>query len=422
MLLQQYGILRHCAAVKAELCVGPHIRQAIHNMMLTIRASKSPSGEVLLKASPKPLPRFEPWKSFICKAPNSLPALAMIQSSRRQDSIQARGEQGRGRDIKPISFTLRCPHCKTNREARGNKLFSFKALGLNCSSCARATTSTRWICTHGTPWHLCSIHREAGLRCGKGLVGSSGACTNGTSTSKQNNATKPNPKQAAELDLKRQQKLKRVGELGNAIIGDKHPKPSMGSKSGQERPRNLIDFQARSIDFSGHYPTRSEVESIGPPSLVPKGPRSQTCSLHPDSDDIEFVQANSRRRDFEIQNRGRRFFIIFLLLFLRVSRTEPAVAVAIAVAVALLATTRIVEDALLEFLGSPRTPLSQSPLLEGETRLLFCCPVKGSAQNRGGKLSSFASFATISLAYLTRLFRSGVYSRQPNLHLEGRLL
>ena len=69
LLLARYGIFLHMPAVPGELCVAPHVCKAMHDMLLTIRATKHSSGEDKLKASAKPLPKLEPWLIFVGKPP-----------------------------------------------------------------------------------------------------------------------------------------------------------------------------------------------------------------------------------------------------------------------------------------------------------------------------------------------------------------
>ena len=38
MLLHDYGIHIHMAAVVVELCVGPNVNMALHNMLIAVRA------------------------------------------------------------------------------------------------------------------------------------------------------------------------------------------------------------------------------------------------------------------------------------------------------------------------------------------------------------------------------------------------
>ena len=73
MLLARYGILLHMPAIESQLCLAPHIREAIHSMLITARHAKHGIGQHMLKASAKPLPKLEPWVSYVGKAPQTLP-------------------------------------------------------------------------------------------------------------------------------------------------------------------------------------------------------------------------------------------------------------------------------------------------------------------------------------------------------------
>ena len=82
------------------------------------------------------------------------------------DNIMMRGEMGDGSDLQPLKFLLHCPSCKASKECAHVRLFSKVARGIACSTCRKNTTSTRWNCSHGTPWTDCHVCRHVGFRCG----------------------------------------------------------------------------------------------------------------------------------------------------------------------------------------------------------------------------------------------------------------
>ena len=143
LLLEDYGVYMHMSAITAELCIAPEVNSAVHSMLTQMRRAKYPSGDAKLKASFRPLTRLELWVSFVGKAPHTLPQQVSIQHEPLHQAISSRGERGDGRDLKPDSLLLSCPHCTAHREAARSTLYTVLALGLNCPSCKRNTTSTR---------------------------------------------------------------------------------------------------------------------------------------------------------------------------------------------------------------------------------------------------------------------------------------
>ena len=118
------------------------------------------------------------------------------------NNIIMRGERGDNRELKPHFFHLSCPSCSSVRDCAQVRLFTTTARGLTCSSCKKSTSSTRWLCQHGTPWTKCSEHREVGFRCGAKSMS-----THGGSKTRLGHAT-------FKALRSRQAKLSRLGSLG----------------------------------------------------------------------------------------------------------------------------------------------------------------------------------------------------------------
>ena len=164
----------------------------LHSMMCTIRSIKAGPEQNKLKASPHGLPRLEPWMAIVNKANPTLLTLIANKNCRRHEAIMSRGERGDGRDFKPISFLLNCPHCGTTRECAKVRLFDSRARCLNCATCRRNTTSTRWSCQHGLLWQHCTSHREQGFSCGTSSPPSP-TTLKGPAPSKPNSDYRPRP-------------------------------------------------------------------------------------------------------------------------------------------------------------------------------------------------------------------------------------
>ena len=131
------------SAITAELCIAPVVSDALHSMLIQLRRTRDSSGEDKLEASAKPLPRLEPWTAYIGKASHTLPQQANFQEEQRQLGIDIRGDW---RDLRPTFFMLSCPNCSVLKEAARSMLYTMHAQGINCTSCKRKTTSTRWLC------------------------------------------------------------------------------------------------------------------------------------------------------------------------------------------------------------------------------------------------------------------------------------
>ena len=165
-LLGHYGLAMHVPAVKAELCLAPELSTKLHEMLCTIRTVKTGPEQNKLKASAHRLPRLEPWMFIVAKATPTLLNLILNRNIRRHEAITGRGERGDGRDLRPSSLVLKCPHCGLDRDCAKVSIYASKARCINCAACKRNTTSTRWLCSHEIPWHLCAEHRKLGFRCG----------------------------------------------------------------------------------------------------------------------------------------------------------------------------------------------------------------------------------------------------------------
>ena len=218
-LLEDFGLRMHIPALRAELCTSPEVGERLHQMLCTIRAVKQGAGKGMLRASAGPLPRLEPWERITSKAPHPLPRIIQDKSMRRIENISIRGEKGDGRDLKPLSFKLKCPSCECFKESVGNTLFKTSAVTLSCQQCGKNTTSTKWLCTHLIPWHKCETHRDLGMRCGHGQ-------SKGTKT------IRPNPSKA---EMRRLNKAAKLGPLGGS-----HDITSLG------RTRSTQDVNMRS--------------------------------------------------------------------------------------------------------------------------------------------------------------------------------
>ena len=169
-LLKDYGILKHMPAVRAELCLSEENSRKLHEMLCTLRLVKGGANKGLLKASALPLPRVEPWTNLLNQSPPILPQLLQDRRSRQQQAIDIKGARGDGRGSRPDSFSLRCPHCGAIKECAKHKLCTTSARCVTCRACLRNTTSLKWSCSHGIPWHNCPSHRENGLWCGSGAT------------------------------------------------------------------------------------------------------------------------------------------------------------------------------------------------------------------------------------------------------------
>ena len=164
--LATYGVMRHCSAVAAELCLEEGVASTIHSMLTTIRRVKQGANKGKLICTASPLPKQEPWYTILTSAPSPLEAIMTTKRARLLDSIDSRGERGDQRELRPISFMINCPHCGVSKDCAKVRLFSTVARSVSCTSCLRNTSSTRWLCSHGAPWTSCLVHREAGFRCG----------------------------------------------------------------------------------------------------------------------------------------------------------------------------------------------------------------------------------------------------------------
>ena len=165
-LLGQYGLAMHVPAVKAELCLAPELSTKLHEMLCTIRCVKTGVEQHKLKSSAHRLPRLEPWNAIVAKATPTLLNLILNRNNRHHEAITSRGERGDGRDLRPSSLVLHCPHCGFDKECAKVRIYANQARCINCTACKRNTTSTRWLCTHQVLWHHCAEHREPGFRCG----------------------------------------------------------------------------------------------------------------------------------------------------------------------------------------------------------------------------------------------------------------
>jgi hypothetical protein len=194
--LESFGILRHMPAVQAELCMTAHVAEQLHHMLCSIRSIKQGPDKHKLKASANALPKLEPWSRIIAQVPPILPTLMKDRSTRRELAIETRGERGDGRDLKPSEFLLTCPSCEAQKDCARRILYSTSAAGVTCPQCHKSTTSTRWLCSHKVPWHLCQLHREHGFRCGTKAPGQS---------------KRPDPFKA---EARFKAKVKRLGALG----------------------------------------------------------------------------------------------------------------------------------------------------------------------------------------------------------------
>ena len=211
--LEGYGLKIHCPAIVAELCLDNALADRLHQMLCRIRIVNLGSHQGMLRSSAAPLPKKEPWLDILRQAPAPLCQIMMNRSISRIENMTARGERGDHRDLKPSTFTLTCPKCSVPRECAHVKLHSCAARGLTCLECRASTTSTKWCCGHGAPWTSCSVHREAGFRCGPRSLLS-------------HEAPFSRPFQAIKARLS---KLRRLGSLGDSSHLVSRNSASLGS-------------------------------------------------------------------------------------------------------------------------------------------------------------------------------------------------
>ena len=165
--LEEYGILKHMPAVRAELCLSEGHASLMHSMLCSIRLIKGGADKGSLKASALPLPRVEPWSSILRQVPPTLPELLENRRSRLHQAIETKGERGDGRGTKPMIFMLDCPSCGHAKDCAKHQLYVTSARCVTCRHCLRNASSLRWRCSHGLPWHTCLHHRETGFWCGR---------------------------------------------------------------------------------------------------------------------------------------------------------------------------------------------------------------------------------------------------------------
>ena len=201
--LGAYGLEVHMPAITAELCLEDGLASTLHLMLSRLRLFKQGPHKGKLKASAAPLPKKEPWADILAPAPSPIVTILTSRKARRIDNISTRGERGDNRELKPQTFSLKCPSCGTFKECAKIRLFTTIARGLTCSNRKKSTSSTKWSCTHGTPWTRCPIHRETGFRCGAQRLHKHKADSKGTSWVRSLKAIKH-----------RQATLNRLGSLG----------------------------------------------------------------------------------------------------------------------------------------------------------------------------------------------------------------
>ena len=143
----------------------------MHDMLGSLRLIKGGGDKGRLKASALPLPRVEPWSRIIREVPPTLPNLLQARRSRHNQAIEIRGERGDGRGTKPTHFMLSCPRCGTRKDCARHSLYTTSARCVTCRSCKRNSSSLKWHCSHGSPWHQCHSHREEGFWCGRAPAG-----------------------------------------------------------------------------------------------------------------------------------------------------------------------------------------------------------------------------------------------------------
>jgi hypothetical protein len=204
-ILQPYGLRMHQQAVQAELCLNDVINTRLHEYLAQLKLIKHGTNKGKLRTCSGPLPKHEPWFQDLFSRPPAIINLLQNKIDRCNNGINHFGEKGDGRDLKPQSFCLKCPHCSSSRECAHIILYSTHARVINCPACKRNTTSTQWLCPHSVQWHRCHEHREGGMRCGRRR------CRNNP----QDKAIRDRGK-GSMYSLRRFKRLKRLGNLGEA--------------------------------------------------------------------------------------------------------------------------------------------------------------------------------------------------------------
>ena len=209
LLMDRLGIFVRAPAIQASLCVAPGVNNMIHSMLINIRKAKGDNGTDMLKGSSLPLPRHEPWSSTLkklqdaraAKGSPSIPSILQNNLSKARDNITMRGQKGDDRDFKTVELHLSCPKCKAVKDASRCTLYRTGAKILVCAAC-KTSSSTQWLCSHNIKWLHCTIHREAGFRCG------------GTSKPMHSKTSIFYKDSRVKAKLKR---LKRLGHLGEKL-------------------------------------------------------------------------------------------------------------------------------------------------------------------------------------------------------------
>ena len=100
LLMRRLGIFMRAPAIKACLCIDPAINMCIHTMLIDIRRTKGKNGTEVLKGSPLPFPKHEPWANTLnrylkARAASGSPSIALKNREHRKAStITHKSEEG----------------------------------------------------------------------------------------------------------------------------------------------------------------------------------------------------------------------------------------------------------------------------------------------------------------------------------------
>jgi hypothetical protein len=193
------------------------------------------------------------------------------------DNISIRGERGDNRELRPQFFFLKCPSCGNFRNCANVKLFTTTARGLTCGSCKKSTSSTRWMCEHGTPWTRCTSHREPGFRCGGQSLPSKRAFSKGIISLTS----------SFKAVQRRQANLRRIGSLGEP----KSP-PRFRDNSVNSSTFKRTTVQKKNIKRRGRPPLNGESRLRRPELHVSNNPQTSLGIRKSSSDNIIDRHAN----------------------------------------------------------------------------------------------------------------------------------
>ena len=147
------------------------------------------------------------------------------------------------------------------------RLYASSAKGVNCSTCKRSTTSTRWLCTHGIPWTNCHVHRELGFRCGSMRV------SHKATLNRSKSSTCP-----LKVAKRLQAKIRRLGTLGE--------------------PKSSAMRIANSVGFATTFKATEVIKKRKRRSPTKSGPKGNACAnrpvlMHVPSSSLSGAKANA---------------------------------------------------------------------------------------------------------------------------------